>query len=130
MNKEFLHMQKLAGIITEGEYKEKIKENEEWADVNELVKIDNSSLKEKEDEKGTRFINGIVNIDGKDYNFKLERKKDGLTFMDIEVNGEYINALYIVDHLKKLNLLDPNLEFWDDEEIFDEIEQQVNKSLN
>jgi len=26
MNKEFLHMQKLAGIITEGEYKEKVKE--------------------------------------------------------------------------------------------------------
>jgi len=26
MNKEFLHMQKLAGIITEGEYKEKIEE--------------------------------------------------------------------------------------------------------
>jgi len=25
MNKEFLHMQKLAGIITEGEYKEKVK---------------------------------------------------------------------------------------------------------
>jgi hypothetical protein len=29
MNKEFLHMQKLAGIITEGEYKEKVKVNED-----------------------------------------------------------------------------------------------------
>ena len=28
MNKEFLHMQKLAGIITEGEYKAKMNENE------------------------------------------------------------------------------------------------------
>ena len=27
MNKEFLHMQKLAGIITESEYKEKVNEN-------------------------------------------------------------------------------------------------------
>jgi len=26
MNKEFLHMQKLAGIITEGEYKENLDE--------------------------------------------------------------------------------------------------------
>ena len=29
MNKEFLYMQKLAGIITEGEYKEKVKVNED-----------------------------------------------------------------------------------------------------
>jgi hypothetical protein len=28
MNKEFLHMQKLAGIITEGEYKAKMNENQ------------------------------------------------------------------------------------------------------
>jgi len=33
MNKEFLHMQKLAGIITEGEYKQKLNENEDWIDV-------------------------------------------------------------------------------------------------
>ena len=32
MNKEFLHMQKLAGIITEGEYREKLEEKMEYED--------------------------------------------------------------------------------------------------
>ena len=132
MTNEQLRMQLIGGILTEGEYKEKLEENKKSLNENELVKVDNSSLNKREDEKGTLFIDGIVNIDGKDYNFKLERREDGLTFIDIEVNGEYENAIWIVDSLKKLNLLDPDLDFEDDEEIFDAIDHQVfrNKSLN
>ena len=49
MNKEFLHMQKLAGIITEGEYKEKlqtVREEEVVANVND-PKLDKIEVKLK-----------------------------------------------------------------------------------
>jgi ERCC4-related helicase len=59
MNKEFLHMQKLAGIITEGEYKEKlqtVREEEGVDDVDDpkLDKIEDkvkSELDKNEDLK-------------------------------------------------------------------------------
>ncbi len=42
MNKEFLHMQKLAGIITESEYKAKINENE--LSVGDTVNLPDESM--------------------------------------------------------------------------------------
>lgn len=43
MNKEFLHMQKLAGLITESEYKQKIKENKIGnIDLDLIKKLQNS----------------------------------------------------------------------------------------
>ena len=52
MNKEFLHMQKLAGIITESEYKEKIRMSEgpEQGYVN--------SISEKLKSKGFEIVTG------------------------------------------------------------------------
>ena len=48
MNKEFLHMQKLAGLITESELKQKLNENEsEVGDLMDLDIINNYSNQEK-----------------------------------------------------------------------------------
>jgi hypothetical protein len=53
MNKEFLHMQKLAGIITEGEYKAKMNENNESEDF--LDQMIDGSIPE-DSEEGERVV--------------------------------------------------------------------------
>jgi hypothetical protein len=70
MNKEFLHMQKLAGIITEGEYKAKL--NEEISDdvkqyLNELFEIYLEGGDTFEEEPGE---NHTLTLEGDDERYK------------------------------------------------------------
>jgi hypothetical protein len=64
MSKEFLHMQKLAGIITEGEYKAKMNENEEIADE---VKNYFKTMIETQPEDALALIMDLVKNDGKNW---------------------------------------------------------------
>jgi hypothetical protein len=52
MNKEFLHMQKLAGIITEGEYNAKMNKNYNLQPIKSILTL-NVSPEEKMDEIGS-----------------------------------------------------------------------------
>jgi hypothetical protein len=51
MNNEFLKMQKLAGLITEGQYKAKLNENYDLQPIKSILSLDLSS-KEKMDQIG------------------------------------------------------------------------------
>jgi hypothetical protein len=70
MNKEFLHMQKLAGLITEGEYKAKMNENENISTIEDLESylksmFPNSKVMLKYDEEGDGvLIDGIYVSEG------------------------------------------------------------------
>ena len=61
MNKEFLHMQKLAGIITEGEYKAKLRENEDTnfikSEMERLISKVSNNSEIPEEEKMERIDN-------------------------------------------------------------------------
>jgi len=52
MNKEFLQMQKVAGLITESQYKERISENEEVLTYDELLAKYNP-------EDGPAYVQGL-----------------------------------------------------------------------
>ena len=58
MNKEFYKMQKLAGLITESQYKSKINEAEEGPSVSDIVKKITQYLKSND-------YNSLVFLDGK-----------------------------------------------------------------
>jgi hypothetical protein len=64
MSKEFLHMQKLAGIITEGEYNAKMNENEGIADE---VKNYFKTMIETQPEDALALIMDLVKNDGKNW---------------------------------------------------------------
>ena len=70
MTQEQLRMQMLAGIITEGQYKEKMDENESTSTIEELepvlrLKFPNSEIMFKQDEEGDGvYIDGIYVSEG------------------------------------------------------------------
>ena len=58
MNKEFLHMQKLAGLITEGQYKEKV--NEAESDLIILLYSLRNSINSENKEESLSKLEGIL----------------------------------------------------------------------
>ena len=100
MNKEFLHMQKLAGIITEGEYKEKLQTVREAegldVDDNKLDKIEDkikSELDKNEDLKklAMKALKSLQDDTGLSLKDMANRKKvsDALTLN--EISGDQIS---------------------------------------
>jgi hypothetical protein len=77
MNKEFLHMQKLAGIITEGEYKEKLNENPDGYDINDVpLAIEKEGGIEKFiDKNSSRYLTLQINPGVTQTSKDWERKK-------------------------------------------------------
>ena len=53
MNKEFLHMQKLAGIITESEYAAKLNELKSWDDIDREM----DQEREREETQKEEYVN-------------------------------------------------------------------------
>jgi hypothetical protein len=93
MNKEFLHMQKLAGIITESEYKAKLNENVD----NEFINFLNNNKNE------------IFDIVGKKYSADADELNNTKQHMEFEPNTDGINTVYSPYNS------DPNsdLNYWD-----------------
>ena len=100
MNKEFLHMQKLAGVITEGEYKEKLQTVREAegldVDDNKLDKIEDkikSELDKNEDLKklAMKALKSLQDDTGLSLKDMANRKKvsDALTLN--EISGDQIS---------------------------------------
>ena len=90
MNKEFLHMQKLAGIITEGEYKEKlqtVREEEVVANVNDpkLDKIEDKI--ESELDKNPKLRNLALKA------IESFHKDTGLSLKDMTDREKVFNKL-------------------------------------
>ena len=91
MNNQFLHMQKLAGLITEGEYKVKLDEAENIASkidqnldkVEAMPAIQQAAKKIMNDPKLlTQFQQGLSNM-GIDLNLMKEDEGEGLDTSDI-----------------------------------------------
>ena len=91
MNNQFLHMQKLAGLITESEYKVKLNEAENIASkidqnldkVEAMPAIQQAAKKIMNDPKLlTQFQQGLSNM-GIDLNLMKEDENEGLDASDI-----------------------------------------------
>ena len=75
MNKEFLHMQKLAGIITEGEYKEKVSEMKFMMERLESPRMTDTEYQKK---KNTLKEDVNTNLELKSLAKKIYLKLEGL----------------------------------------------------
>jgi hypothetical protein len=96
MNKEFLKMQKLAGIITEGQYREKLNENK----LNENTK--HTELKPLEDillQNGYKFAGDDIGFSNK---ATYEKEANKINTYEISLFKDYLDKypvriLYFVD---------------------------------
>jgi hypothetical protein len=105
MNKEFLHMQKLAGIITEGEYKAKINEEDRYyGDIKEglYIAIDREPDK-KEQKQIALAAEEKFFVDPKEIKFG-KNPHTGEYSVYIPNAGDDANMLYV---LKKFGIEEP-----------------------
>ena len=90
MNKEFLHMQKLAGIITEGEYKEKLQTVREEEGVDDVDDPKLDKIEDKvESELGKKKELRDLAFDA----IKSLQKDTGLSLGDMKNREKVFNAL-------------------------------------